>query len=50
MGTMQHVVILKGNKGEKIFHKIFNGPRVPYERLKKESDEIKKTWKTGRDS
>lgn len=41
----QHAVILKGKKGEKIFHKIYNGPKIPYEKLLMESEEIKKHWK-----
>lgn len=41
----QYALVLKGKKGEKIFRKIYNAPKVPYERLKEESEEIKKQWK-----
>lgn len=34
-----HVLILKGERGKRIFKQILNGPKVPYERLRKETDE-----------
>lgn len=40
-----HALILKGKKGQKIFREIYNAPKVPYEKLRKESEEIKKLWK-----
>lgn len=42
----QHALVLIGKKGEKIIRKIYNGPKVPYEKLMIESEEIKKQWKT----
>lgn len=41
----QHALILRGKKGEKIFRNIYNGPKMDYDKLKLESEEIKKTWK-----
>jgi hypothetical protein len=38
-------MILTGKKGKKLFDEIYHGPKVPYERLKKESEVIKKQWK-----
>jgi len=44
---MKHqALILKGNKGVKIFREIYNAPKVPYEKLLEESEKIKKKWKT----
>lgn len=40
-----HALILKGKSGEKTFRKIYNGPHIPFERLKEESKAIKKKWK-----
>jgi hypothetical protein len=40
----QHALVLKGRRGEKIFNEIYNGPKVPYQKLKEESEEIKKQW------
>lgn len=34
-----HVLILKGKRGKRIFEKIMNGPKVPFTRLRKEVDE-----------
>lgn len=34
-----HVLLLKGERGKRIFKEILNGPKVPYERLRKETDE-----------
>lgn len=44
MTMKQHALILKREKGKKIFNEIYNAPKVPYERLKEESEEIKKQW------
>lgn len=33
-----HALFLKGRRGSKILEQIMNGPTIPYERLKKESD------------
>lgn len=33
-----HVLILKGERGKQIFEQILNGPKAPYERLRKETD------------
>jgi hypothetical protein len=46
MRLKQHAIILKGKEGEKIFRKIYNGPKVPYDKLKEESEAIKRQWKT----
>lgn len=40
-----HALILKGKRGKKIFRNIYNGPKIPYEKLKAESEAVKKKWK-----
>lgn len=37
-GYTGHALILTGRKGAKILEQIMNGPTIPYEKLKKESD------------
>lgn len=46
MTMKQHALVLKGKRGKKIFNEIYNAPKVPYERLKEETEEIKKQWNT----
>lgn len=45
-----HVLILKGKKGERIFEKILNGPKIPYIRLRKEVDEAIEEILDGREN
>ena len=35
----EHILILKGKRGKQIFEHILNGPKVPFERLRKGTDE-----------
>lgn len=49
MKKIQNALILRGKKGAEIFNQIYNGPKVAYDKLKNESEEIKKQWKLGKE-